>query len=95
WAHAASRKRRSLMLGFAAWRSDRAAGSSSIRARSSRGLTWFASYGPYQQPRYAVVVMVEGGGSGGGTCAPVARRIYEHVRDRERGGTRPVSLSMH
>lgn len=58
-------------------------------------ITWFASYAPFQQPRYAVVVMVESGGSGGGTCAPVARRIYEHVRDRERGGTRPVSLSMH
>lgn len=58
-------------------------------------ITWFASYGPYQQARYAVVVMVESGGSGGGTCAPVARRIYEHVRDRERGGARPVNLSMH
>ena len=31
------------------------------------------SFAPYEQPRYAVVVMVEGGGSGGGTCAPGGR----------------------
>lgn len=48
-------------------------------------ITWFASFGPYESPRYAVIVMVESGGSGGGTCAPVARRIYEYIRDRERG----------
>lgn len=39
--------------------------------------TWFASYAPYEQPRYVVVVMVESGTSGGGTCAPVAKKIYE------------------
>jgi penicillin-binding protein 2 len=39
---------------------------------------WFISYAPYEQPRVAVVVMVEGGRSGGGTCAPLARDIY-HV----------------
>lgn len=50
-------------------------------------ITWFASFAPYESPRYVVIVMVESGGSGGGTCAPVARRIYEHLRDRERGGT--------
>ena len=49
-------------------------------------ITWFASFAPFESPRYAVVVMVESGGSGGRTCAPVARRIYEHLRDRERGG---------
>src|SRR5262249_7319407 len=34
--------------------------------------TWFMSFAPYEQPRYAVVVMVEGGDSGGTTCAPMA-----------------------
>jgi penicillin-binding protein 2 len=48
-------------------------------------ITWFASFGPFESPRYAVVVMIESGSSGGGTCAPVARRIYEYIRDRERG----------
>ncbi len=45
--------------------------------------TWFASYGPFEDPRYAVVVMVESGSSGGGTCAPVARDIYKALKDRE------------
>jgi len=47
-------------------------------------ITWFASFGPYEQPRYAVVVMVESGSSGGGTCAPVAQKIYTKLRDREK-----------
>jgi len=48
-------------------------------------ITWFASFAPFESPRYAIVVMVESGGSGGRTCAPVAQRIYEHLRDRDRG----------
>lgn len=47
--------------------------------------TWFLSFAPYESPRYAVVVMVETGrgGSGGGTCAPVAKLIYEAIVARE------------
>ena len=45
--------------------------------------TWFVSFGPYETPRYAVVVMVEGGGSGGGTCAPIAEKIYEALLKSE------------
>ncbi|MCP5525533.1 MAG: hypothetical protein H7A47_01835 [Verrucomicrobiales bacterium] len=46
-------------------------------------IVWFASFGPYESPRYAVVVMVEGGGSGGATCAPVARRIFAYIEETE------------
>lgn len=42
--------------------------------------TWFVSYAPVDRPKWAVVVMVESGGSGGGTCAPVARNIYEALQ---------------
>lgn len=47
-------------------------------------MTWFASYAPFDHPRYAVVVMVQSGESGGTTCAPVAKKIYEFLRDHER-----------
>ncbi|MBC8096593.1 MAG: hypothetical protein H7Y43_12355 [Akkermansiaceae bacterium] len=46
--------------------------------------TWFLSFAPYEQPRYAVVVMVERGSSGGGTCAPLIKKIYEALIERER-----------
>ncbi len=46
-------------------------------------ITWFVSFAPYEDPRYAVVVMVEGGASGGGTCAPVAQRVYQELQKIE------------
>jgi len=45
--------------------------------------TWFASFAPYENPRYAVVVMVQSGVSGGTTCAPIARDIYEAILKSE------------
>ena len=44
---------------------------------------WFASYAPYEDPRYSVVVMVEYGASGGKTAAPIAGRIYRALQYRE------------
>jgi penicillin-binding protein 2 len=49
--------------------------------------TWFASFAPFDQPRYAVVIMVEDGRSGGKTCAPVAHHIFEYLFQREQGRT--------
>ncbi|HUR45886.1 MAG TPA: penicillin-binding protein 2 [Candidatus Saccharimonadales bacterium] len=46
--------------------------------------TWFASYGPYEAPRYVVVVMAESGVSGGGTCGPVAKLVYQAILDKEK-----------
>lgn len=49
--------------------------------------TWFTSFATYpgeQQPRYVVVVLVESGGSGGKTSAPVAGRIYRDLLARDK-----------
>ena len=51
-----------------------------------RRVTWFDSYGPYEEPRYVVVVMVEDGGFGGTTCAPVAEKIYQAILKEEQSG---------
>jgi penicillin-binding protein 2 len=48
-------------------------------------ITWFVSFAPFEAPRYAVVVVIEGGDSGGTTCAPVAHDIYEALLKREHG----------
>jgi penicillin-binding protein 2 len=45
--------------------------------------TWFASCAPFESPRWVVVVMVEEGASGGGTCAPVAAQIYRTIQKLE------------
>jgi penicillin-binding protein 2 len=49
---------------------------------------WFASFAPFESPRYAVVVMVqsENKGSGGGVCAPIAHDIYEAILEKENNG---------
>jgi penicillin-binding protein 2 len=46
--------------------------------------TWFASFAPYEHPRYSLVVMVESGTFGGPTCAPIAHDIYEAILKTEK-----------
>ena len=43
--------------------------------------TWFAGVYPYDNPRYAIVVMCENGKSGSEDCAPVFRHIVEKLSD--------------
>ena len=55
--------------------------------------TWFASFAPYEKPRYAVVVMIENGVSGGET-ALVAHDIYTALLDSERSAPgKPQTLA--
>lgn len=54
--------------------------------------TWFASFGPYENPRYAVIVMVQSGASGGLTCAPVAHKIYEAIVKMEQTPVKDSTL---
>ena len=56
-------------------------------------ITWFISFAPYENPKYAVVVMVENGGSGGKTCAPVAQKVYLALQQIESGNTKGQSLA--
>src|SRR5207248_10534783 len=51
---------------------------------AKRNTTWFISFAPYEHPKYAVVVAVEDGASGGGTCAPIAKKIYEAILESEK-----------
>ncbi len=62
-------------------------GTAQIEDRTGRNIdvmNWLASYAPYEAPRYAVVVMVQSGKSGGETCGPVAKGIYEALKKREK-----------
>jgi penicillin-binding protein 2 len=57
-------------------------------------VTWFDSYGPFENPRYAVVVMVLDGASGGKTCAPIACEIYKAIIKREQTHAPNPALAM-
>jgi penicillin-binding protein 2 len=57
-------------------------GTAEVFGRNANGRTkadtsWFASYGPTEKPRYAVVMMVSQGGFGASTSGLGVRRIYE------------------
>jgi penicillin-binding protein 2 len=55
---------------------------------------WFASFAPYEHPRYAVVVMVqsENLGSGGGICAPIAHDIYQAILKSEKSNAPALAM---
>jgi penicillin-binding protein 2 len=51
--------------------------------------SWFAGYGPTTGARYVVVAMVEQGGSGSQTAAPIAREIFDGLAALEASGAGP------
>ncbi len=61
------------------------------RGQEINNTTWFASFAPYGNPRYAVLVMVEGGVWGGTTCAPIAHDIYEQIMKDDGIGLRQTA----
>jgi len=42
----------------------------------------FIAFAPYQNPKYAISVVVEHGGSGGSAAAPIARKVIKKVIER-------------
>ncbi len=47
--------------------------------------TWFIAFAPYDDPKYAVCVLVQGAKSGGGVAGPVAARILDEAMALEAG----------
>jgi penicillin-binding protein 2 len=47
--------------------------------------TWFISFAPYENPRFACAVLVQNGKSGGVCAAPVARRVLEQCLALDNG----------
>ena len=47
--------------------------------------TWFIAFAPYDEPRYAVSVIVQGAQSGGGVAAPIASKILSDIFKMEEG----------
>lgn len=43
-----------------------------------RDHAWFIAYAPAETPKIALVVLAENGGHGGGTAAPIARKVLDY-----------------
>ncbi len=59
---------------------------------------WLASFAPFENPKYAVVVMVQKPmpheGSGGTICAPIAHDVYETILKKETtGATKALAMA--
>lgn len=52
--------------------------------------SWVISFAPYENPKYAVCVMVQNGGSGGAVCGPLVNLIYHGIFGPEKGVKLPL-----
>jgi penicillin-binding protein 2 len=68
------------------------------QVQGKQDTSWFASFGPVSDPRYAVVVMIEQAGTGGSVAAPAVRQIWDGIYGLEGhqaaypGGVPPAAL---
>jgi len=51
-------------------------------AYNNRDHALFIAFGPYKNPRYALSVVIEHGGSGSSTAAPIAKELFKLIIDR-------------
>ena len=49
--------------------------------KSLRDHALFVAFAPYKNPRYSISVLIEHGGSGGKTAAPIAKKMIEKMDD--------------
>jgi penicillin-binding protein 2 len=59
-------------------------------AREHRDHALFIAYAPAENPTIALAVMVENGGSGSGTAAPIARAVFDYYLT----GKRPAGMDL-
>lgn len=50
--------------------------------KNERPHSWFGAYGPVEEPKIAVVVLVENGGLGGETAGPIAKEMLKQALNR-------------
>ncbi|MBI1823922.1 MAG: penicillin-binding protein 2 [Nitrospirae bacterium] len=55
---------------------------------------WFVAYAPYDHPKIVVAVLVEHGGHGGSTAAPLAKKVFEaYLNKPKEGGEQTLKKS--
>jgi len=62
-------------------------------ARQYRDHALFIAYAPADAPKIAIAVMVENGGHGGSTAAPIARAMFDYYLTGKRPGNMKLEAS--
>jgi penicillin-binding protein 2 len=52
--------------------------------------SWVISFAPYENPQYAICVLVQNAGSGGGVCGPLVHLIYRGLFAQDEGLKLPL-----
>ncbi len=47
--------------------------------------SWIITFAPFENPKFAVCILVQNGGSGGGVCGPLANLVYHGLFAQEDG----------
>lgn len=53
---------------------------------------WTVAFAPYDKPKYAVVVMVQDGDSGGHVAGPLVQHIFRGLMERDKGVKLPLQV---
>lgn len=59
-------------------------------AERQRDHALFVGFAPVREPRVALAVVVENGGSGSSTAAPIAREVFDWIMENEEKKSRPI-----
>ena len=60
-----------------------------LEAKQAIDTAWFVGVAPLSDPRWAVAIVIDQGGSGGRVAAPAARRIFQYLMGEDPDPLRP------
>ena len=53
--------------------------------------SWIMAFAPHENPKYAICIMVQNAGSGGGVCGPLVNLVYRGIFAQDAGVKLPVN----
>lgn len=83
--HGVATENSEVSIDFGAQGIDGAAKTGTAQVAGKDDYAWFACYAPYENPRFALALCIEEGGSGGSVASPVAARVMRAALDFDAG----------
>ena len=75
--HGVATENASVSADFGQYSWSAAAKTGTAEVAGKQDMAWFSCYAPYEEPRFALALCLEEGGSGGTTGSPIAARIMD------------------